>query len=184
MTILKDVNMTYYTATSRISFGWLGIVFSERGLTQLCLPQRTQDAARRALESGKRRLDALNFDAPPAKARPYWDALIGYFEGRVKDFSLPLDLEGATNFEMAVWETAQRIPYGETRSYGWIAEVMRRSGSARAVGGALGRNPLPIIIPCHRVVRADGSLGGFSAGLEWKRRLLDLERKFNRREHV
>lgn len=179
-----EKNLIHFGQTIEIKRGWLGIVFSERGLARVCLPQRTQGEARKALELGRRRLDALNFDAPPAKARPYLDSLAGYFEGRVKDFSLPLDLEGATNFEMAVWKTAREIPYGETRSYGWIASNMRRPGSERAVGGALGRNPLPIIIPCHRIVRADGSLGGFSAGIEWKRRLLDLEQKFNRRRHV
>lgn len=160
-----------------IRHGWLGIVFSEQGLARVCLPQRTQAAARKALEMGKKGLTSLSFDAPTAMAGQYLDALSGYFEGRVKRFSLPLDLGSATNFETAVWKTARAIPYGETRSYGWIAAMMRRPGSERAVGGALGRNPLPIVIPCHRVVRADGSLGGFSAGLEWKRSLLDLEQK-------
>jgi len=86
-----------------------------------------------------------------------------------------LDLSGATPFQRMVWEATRLIPYGETRSYAWVAGQVNKPGAARAVGQALGRNPLPIIIPCHRVIRGDGSLGGFSNGLEVKERLLHLE---------
>ena len=100
-----------------------------------------------------------------------------YFKGGRVKFSFPidLDLEGCTGFQRDVWEATSRIPYGQLRSYGWIAAEIGRSHAARAVGQALGTNRLPIIIPCHRVVRSDGSLGGFSGGLHWKEELIKLE---------
>lgn len=98
-----------------------------------------------------------------------------YFRGGRPDFSrLPLRMEG-TYFQQAVWKALQTIPYGETRTYGQIARMIGRPKAVRAVGAACGRNPLPIVVPCHRVVGADGSLTGFSCGLDRKRFLLALE---------
>ncbi|MEW6686893.1 MAG: methylated-DNA--[protein]-cysteine S-methyltransferase [Candidatus Edwardsbacteria bacterium] len=102
--------------------------------------------------------------------------LCGYFAGIPVNFNYPLDLRGTTAFERAVWERVRRIPYGQVRSYSWIAKELGKPKAARAVGLALKFNPLPIIIPCHRVIRKNGSLGGFSGGLEWKKKLLALER--------
>lgn len=87
----------------------------------------------------------------------------------------PLDLAGGTQFRLRVWPELMRIPRGETRSYGELAEELGKRRAARAVGGACGANPIPVLIPCHRVLAANGGLGGFSGGLEWKRRLLALE---------
>lgn len=100
--------------------------------------------------------------------------LAEYFAGRRRDFDLQLAPEG-TAFEKQVWAALREIPYGETRSYGAIARELGRPGSARAVGRANGANPLPIVVPCHRVLGADGSLTGFGGGLETKERLLELE---------
>lgn len=98
-----------------------------------------------------------------------------YFRSGRPDFSrLPLLMEG-TSFQQAVWKALQTIPYGETCTYGQIAHMIGRPKAVRAVGGACGRNPLPILVPCHRVVGADGSLTGFSCGLDRKRFLLSLE---------
>ncbi|MBN1420338.1 MAG: methylated-DNA--[protein]-cysteine S-methyltransferase [Planctomycetes bacterium] len=88
---------------------------------------------------------------------------------------LALDLGGASAFDRLVWRALLRIPFGKVAGYGEVARAIGRPGAARAVGGAVGRNPLPIVVPCHRVVRSDGSLGGFSAGLAIKRRLLANE---------
>ena len=85
-----------------------------------------------------------------------------------------LDLDNATAFQRRVWRATQTIPYGQTRSYAWVADQIN-CNSARAIGQALSKNPIPIIIPCHRVIKSDGSLGGFSAGLGLKEVLLDLE---------
>ncbi len=87
----------------------------------------------------------------------------------------PLDLSGGTKFRLRVWAELGRLARGETRSYGEIAEELGKRKAARAVGGACGANPIPVLIPCHRVLAANGSLGGFSGGLEWKRRLLAIE---------
>ncbi len=102
------------------------------------------------------------------------DQLKAYFAGELKAFDLPLSLDG-TPFQVQVWEELQKIPYGETRSYMEMALSMGNDKACRAVGGANGRNPIPVIIPCHRVVGSNGSLGGYSGGLGLKRRLLSLE---------
>jgi methylated-DNA-[protein]-cysteine S-methyltransferase len=96
-----------------------------------------------------------------------------YLKGRLRRFTLPLALTG-TPFQKAALEQVARIPYGETMTYGQIARVLGRPGAARAVGAANARNPLPIVIPCHRVVAAQG-LGGYGGGLDMKRELLELE---------
>ncbi len=101
--------------------------------------------------------------------------LAEYFAGRRREFSLPLDLRG-TSFQRAVWREIAAIPYGETRTYGGIASAAGSPRAVRAAGTATGNNPVPILIPCHRVIAAHGRLGGFSGGLDAKRRLLALER--------
>ncbi len=98
-----------------------------------------------------------------------------YFGGKLREFSIPLDLKDTSVFNHKVWKALSEVPYGETRSYGAIAIAIGHSGAARAVGNANSRNPVPIIIPCHRVIRIDGSIGGYSSGLKIKRALLDHE---------
>jgi len=87
----------------------------------------------------------------------------------------PLDLSGGTTFQRKVWEALRQIPAGRTKSYGQLAAALGRPGAARAVGSACGANPIPLLIPCHRVLAAGGGLGGFSGGLHWKRQLLARE---------
>ena len=82
------------------------------------------------------------------------------------------------SFQLTVWKALSQIPYGETLSYGELAEKIEKPGAARAVGGAVGRNPIPIVLPCHRVIGSDGSLTGFGGGLDRKRALLSLEKRF------
>ena len=86
-----------------------------------------------------------------------------------------MDCTSGTSFQKNVWKTLQKIPYGEVRSYQWVAKAIGNPKAVRAVGQACGANPLPLFIPCHRVVNASGKLGGFSSGLGWKRKLLQLE---------
>ena len=100
--------------------------------------------------------------------------LTEYMAGQRKTFDLPLVMMG-TDFQKSVWRALLDIPYGETRSYGHIASALGRPGAARAVGRACGANPLPIIVPCHRVLASDGSPGGYTGGPEWKHWLLKLE---------
>lgn len=99
-----------------------------------------------------------------------------YFSGEELAFDLALDVGDYSRFARRVWEAAGRIPYGEVRTYGEVARECGAPGAARAVGQALGANPVPVIVPCHRVVLSGGGLGGFSRGIEWKHRLVELER--------
>jgi O-6-methylguanine DNA methyltransferase len=101
--------------------------------------------------------------------------LRAYFDGRLREFKAPRDLRG-TEFQIQVWTRLAEIPYGETWTYGELARSVGRPGASRAVGAANGANPLPLILPCHRVVAAGGKLGGFGGGLDAKRRLLGFER--------
>lgn len=141
-------------------------------------------------------LSSLFFDKPGLTPGPLWPvgqtdpevaarlrqwrqeaaaALNGYFAGQTDSFAgLTLDLKG-TPFQLQVWEALQQVPFGQVTSYQALAASLDRPRAARAVGAALGANPLPIIIPCHRVVATSGSLGGYSAGLHYKRQLLSHE---------
>jgi len=102
------------------------------------------------------------------------DQLDAYLAGKLRQFSVPLDLRG-TPFQRQVWEQLFKIPYGETRSYGQIAKALGQPKSARPVGQAIGRNPVAIIVPCHRVIGSDGKLTGYGGGLHRKQALLELE---------
>ena len=102
------------------------------------------------------------------------EQLHAYFEGELKEFSLELRMAG-TPFQRSVWDQLRQIPYGEIRSYGELAQALGNMGASRAVGLANGKNPIGIIVPCHRVIGASGSLTGYGGGLDRKRRLLDLE---------
>lgn len=103
------------------------------------------------------------------------EQLTAYFAGELTEFILQLRLHG-TPFQRSVWEQLTKIPYGETRTYGDLADALGNPNASRAVGLANGRNPVGIIVPCHRVVGSDGSLTGYGGGLERKQRLLDFER--------
>jgi methylated-DNA-[protein]-cysteine S-methyltransferase len=101
--------------------------------------------------------------------------LAAYLRGELQDFDLTLDLRAGSDFDQKVWAATRRIPYGAVLSYGQLAAEIGLPGGARAVGGALGRNPVLVVVPCHRVLRAGGGLGGFGAGLPLKRALLAHE---------
>jgi methylated-DNA-[protein]-cysteine S-methyltransferase len=102
------------------------------------------------------------------------EQLRAYFAGELRDFDLTLDMQG-TEFQKRVWHELLKIPYGETRSYSFVANTIGAPKAVRAVGAANGRNPIPIVVPCHRVIGAGGSLVGYGGGLPLKRFLLDLE---------
>ncbi|MHA2334416.1 MAG: methylated-DNA--[protein]-cysteine S-methyltransferase [Candidatus Hodarchaeales archaeon] len=100
-----------------------------------------------------------------------------YFKGELQEFTTPLDIRG-TEFEMIVWKRLQRIPYGETKSYGEIAELIKKPRAVRAVGMANGKNPVAIVVPCHRVISSEGKLHGYGGGLWRKKELLILESRY------
>ncbi|MGQ9654313.1 MAG: methylated-DNA--[protein]-cysteine S-methyltransferase [Thermodesulfobacteriota bacterium] len=128
----------------------------------------------RAPLEAKARVWGLGVHDDPEANQGAIEQLREYFEGKREEFDLPLDLRG-TRFQLRVWRALQAIPFGETRSYKDIAFEIGHPGAFRAVGQANGRNPVPIVIPCHRVLRSDGGIGGFSSGLDIKARLLAME---------
>lgn len=121
-------------------------------------------------------LNEMQAVASPSGLSKAVNLLTRYFNGMHVNFNLDLDLSAGTKFQIDAWRKARQIPYGTVQSYGWIAREIGKPKAARAVGQAMGANPLSIIVPCHRVVRSDGELGGFARGLTCKRQLLALER--------
>jgi len=103
------------------------------------------------------------------------EQLLRYFEGTPDAFTVPLDLTSGTAFQQTVWQQLNAIPHGMTRSYGELAQVLGKPGASRAIGNAVGRNPVSVIVPCHRVLGASGQLTGYAGGLDRKRALLALE---------
>jgi methylated-DNA-[protein]-cysteine S-methyltransferase len=129
-------------------------------------------------DRGLRRVHFLGGERPSAEGGPLVDRavrqILAYFAGELRRFDLPLAADG-TPFDRRVWHQIAKVPYGATRSYGQIARAIGQPGAARAVGAAAGRNPIAIVVPCHRVVGARGALGGYSAGIHRKQALLELE---------
>jgi methylated-DNA-[protein]-cysteine S-methyltransferase len=161
-----------YYAIFNTAAGWIGLLGSAAGPKRITLPQSSRKQAISALGTNVHK-------AVPSQI--YFKDLINrlqeYFTGQRVDFSDKLDLSQGTAFQRSVWKATRQIPRGQTRSYSQIARQIGKPGAARAVGQALGKNPLPVFIPCHRVVKSDGSLGGFTGGLAMKRRLLSLEKQ-------
>ncbi|ATW27229.1 methylated-DNA--[protein]-cysteine S-methyltransferase [Candidatus Formimonas warabiya] len=145
-----------------LSWGVMDVIWDQKkGIRYLSLPEPAQNS-----------ISALEGEILALR-----NALEEYFQGKRRELDFPLDLSGLPPFQRKVLEATGKIPYGETRSYQWVAQQAGSPRACRAVGGALGKNPVPILIPCHRVVGSDGSLCGFSGpgGLDQKKRLLELE---------
>jgi methylated-DNA-[protein]-cysteine S-methyltransferase len=146
--------------------GRLYLVASEKGLQGIFWKKQPAPMAKTLKEAGAE----IKILARAARE------LGAYFGGQLKKFEVPLDLSG-TPFQKKVWSALARIPYSETRSYRDVAAKIGNAKAVRAVGSANGKNPVCIIVPCHRVISSDGSLGGYSGGLHVKTKLLELERK-------
>lgn len=150
------------------ALGWVGLLASSRGLTRLVLPLQDQEEVLRELGQ---------LTETPHNSSAFGDLpqrITRYFSGERVKFTDPVDLDGISPFQHRVLDKLRRIPYGKTRSYGWVAQAVGVPQGPRAVGQAVARNPVPLIIPCHRVVSSNG-LGGFGGGLDLKRLLLRLE---------
>lgn len=157
------------------TWGWVGLAASSQGIASVVLPQPSRARVERALSSAGGRTAGALTDAERALLDQARRQLLEFLSGERRSLDLQADLSGGSSFQRRVWKAASRIPYGRVRSYRWVAEKVGRASHARAVGLALGANPVPLLVPCHRVVAQDGSLGGFSGGLQNKRRLLTLE---------
>ncbi len=168
----QKVDVPVYTcARVDTDFGWVGLIGSQGGLVSLVFPQPSPEAVLEGLPmqlSGRIEVDDGAFADVAEELR-------SYFASKPVQFTARVDETLGTPFQRKVWEAVRAIPYGKTMSYGEVASQIGKPGAARAVGAAVGANPVPIVIPCHRVLAADGKLGGFGGGLELKRRLLRLE---------
>jgi len=158
-----------YTAFET-DIGWIAILGTAAGLRRVTLPHRSRSEAIQCL--GGAAEQALRDDTRFANLAK---RLKDFFHGDRPGFPDTIDFSGATAFQRAVWEAARQIPYGEARSYGDLAEQVGRPGAARAVGQCMARNPVAVVIPCHRVVASGGRLGGFGGGEDLKRYLLEME---------
>ncbi|HEX4205739.1 MAG TPA: methylated-DNA--[protein]-cysteine S-methyltransferase [Ktedonobacteraceae bacterium] len=144
---------------------------TEAGLCSVMLPNGTFETMR---DWVVKYVPGAQLVEDAEQMQPYTRQLTEYLRGERSEFTLPLDLRG-TPFQVDVWNALRRIPYGETRSYSDIAQDVDRVKAVRAVGAANGANPIPVIIPCHRVIGKDGSLTGYGGGLPVKAELLRLE---------
>ncbi|MCX5993169.1 MAG: methylated-DNA--[protein]-cysteine S-methyltransferase [Chloroflexi bacterium] len=161
-----------YTLVSTAS-GWVGIACSDNGVRRLNLPVQDEQAALALLGIGNA-TDLHKGDGIGSLRRQVTE----YFSGKRAVFDCKMDLSGSTPFQRKVWRATMDIPYCQVRSYKWVAEKIGKPSACRAVGHALAANPLPLIIPCHRVIRSDGGPGGFggrSTNVKTKLMLLSLE---------
>lgn len=171
--------MTTYHDVIETRFGWMGLLRSETGLMRTTLPQSSPERCIELLGE-----QAAGSEHAPARFTALAEKLRRYFEGdRLSLVDEPLDLEGATPFHREAWLACKSIPFGETRTYKWLATQAGKPNAPRAAGQSMARNRLPIVVPCHRVIAADGGLRGFGAGatqLDLKQSLLSMEVDANR----
>jgi O-6-methylguanine DNA methyltransferase len=165
-------------ATTKIdsAIGPLFLAASGQGLVALEFDARLpgQQSIRPNPRDLREERKGFKFEDSADELRPYISELDGYFAGQRREFTFPLDLRG-TDFQLACWRALLAIPYGETRTYADIARAVGKPNAFRAVGMANNRNPVAIVVPCHRVIASDGTLCGYGGGLEVKRKLLELE---------
>lgn len=165
-------NGTFYS-TFRTRWGWFGLCGNDRGLIRTCLPWKEKQVVEESLLE-----NVDNPTADPGYLKPLQDFVITYFEGSYADFSrVSVCLDGFTDFQRKVLSALQKVKYGKSITYAKLAEKAGSPKAVRAIGQVMARNPLPLIVPCHRVIRKDGSLGGFSAigGIDIKKKMLALE---------
>jgi methylated-DNA-[protein]-cysteine S-methyltransferase len=157
--------------TGRDLCGWIGMAASERGIRRVSLPTHSLSSA---TEDGCDK-QTCTLQWTPLLCRAYWQLRV-FLSGRDVNLTVPVDLHGTTAFQQAVLDKTRAIEPGQTSTYGQLATAVGRPRAARAVGRVMATNPVPLLVPCHRVVGGDGSLTGFGGGLAQKRALLCLER--------
>ena len=167
---------TLYTASVDSAIGPLFLAASAKGLVALEFDARLpgQQSIRPNPRHLREEKKGFIFEVSPDRLRLYTKELEEYFAGDRREFTFPLDLRG-TDFQLACWRALLAIPYGETRTYADIARAVGKPNAFRAVGMANNRNPVAIVVPCHRVIASDGTLCGYGGGLDVKRQLLELE---------
>jgi O-6-methylguanine DNA methyltransferase len=168
--MIDTITTTAALVPLRTARGSFEAAFTNRGVCCLMFPNQL-GAATRWLG---RHLPGARIGTHDPRSEGLSEALDAYFNGDLTEFTVPLDLVG-TPFQLEVWRQLRAIPYGEVRSYADVARAVGRPDAVRAVGAANGANPVPIMVPCHRVIGSNGALTGFGGGLDWKRRLLATE---------
>jgi O-6-methylguanine DNA methyltransferase len=158
----------------KTQLGWIGIAATERGIRALILPQKERKMVTRALRKQIPKDAEIIFDS-------YYfadikDAFKQYFSKKEVTFDFPLDINRGNAFERKVWEITRSVPHGKVQTYKWIAERVGFPNAIKSVSSALRYNPLPIIIPCHRIVGSKYGIEYYSRGFEWRKKLLELER--------
>jgi methylated-DNA-[protein]-cysteine S-methyltransferase len=165
--------MDYAVFSTRL--GWMVVAGSAHGISGVTLPRGDLGAALDAL-CVKIRVSPFEMrEVEPRTFGTLPDRLAAYMRGEQVVFADNLDRSGWTDFRSRVWEATRRIPYGETRSYAWVAATAGQPAACRAAGQALHNNPVPVLVPCHRVIGANGELTGFGSGLALKQQLLSME---------
>ena len=162
-----------YYSIFKTRLGWCGVVENNGLIKRIVLP-----CANKRLVSQRIHKECPEAKENSSKLKKVSQLIIDYLNGEKKRLDFPIDLTGYTNFEKQVYKSLCRVPYGEVTTYGKLAKSAGNPRAARAVGNAMAKNPLPLFIPCHRVVKSDGAIGNFSAlgGVALKKRLLELER--------
>jgi methylated-DNA-[protein]-cysteine S-methyltransferase len=160
----------YYSTLSSKLVGTIFVASTEKGVCRIDFHTTEKKFL---AELGKQIPGKIVKDGGPN--RRVLSQLRKYLEGKLRDFDCPLDMEG-TAFQKRVWSALKKIPYGKTRSYADVARAIGHPKAFRAVGNANGSNPIPIIVPCHRVIESNGGLGGYGSGIDIKKQLLEFER--------
>jgi methylated-DNA-[protein]-cysteine S-methyltransferase len=163
---------TIFYTKLKIPIGCLLIASSDRGLVRIILPNKDIS---NSFDHLRKDFPGKRFEEDREKNQKAVEQLEEYFNGTRTNFSLKLDLIKGTEFQKSVWKAVSRIPHGQTSSYGKIARQIGKPKACRAVGLANKRNPVPIVIPCHRIIGSDGSMTGYSGGILLKEKLLKLE---------
>lgn len=164
------------------SLGYVYVGKSANGVCQISFPYSTVNDILPLIQNNKSspllpKRAQVNIQRNDSFLRYEVNLLKAYFEGKEVDFDFPLDLRSGTPFQIRVWDKLREIPYGECRSYKWVAERIGNPHAARAVGMANNRNPVPPVIPCHRVIGSNGNLTGYASGINVKKILLEMEYK-------
>lgn len=160
----------YYTSINSI-IGDIRIAFTDKEIIRLSLPNEDMKSFLKNLNKDYRTI--IKMEVCP---KIYEEEINKYLKGKLKEFNIPILLKG-TQFQMEVWNEIRKIPYGQTRTYKEIAIAIKRDKAYRAVGQACNRNPIPLIIPCHRVIGSNGEMTGFGGGIDLKGRLLKMEQR-------
>ncbi len=161
----------------KTQWGWGAVLYSSKGLKEIFLPKPFKAEIFQELPKGVVVVEDEPYPVGAGLKPAPTLQIVEYFSGKRSQFDIDLDLEELTQFQISVYRETIKIPYGQTMAYQELAKAVRLPQGARAVARALSQNPIPIVIPCHRVIQKDGKLGGFSGGVTWKSTLLDHERR-------